>query len=609
MPHDVSSHFHKLEEDITCSICLFELDQPVSITCGHTFCEKCISSYWDNTQLLGSRCPECRMICPRDQLIPVHRLRNLITNVQLVVKEEQARKEYRDGPIQLVFTDSSGKLQLDETAVTSLFLNDNVSNYPACLICVIGEKRRGKSFLMNYILRALRSREQNQPPSLGGHDDALEGFDWKAGTDGVTKGIWIWSRPFIVEKAGEKMAVYVVDTEGSLDLDGDRETSIKLSALSMILSSYLIFNVNSNLKTTELDYLEIYLTISELTGKSFSLNNLQHLDILVRDWQNFEKCGRGPGREYIDHVTERLRKGPEHRLVFETLRSPSVTGFLLPNPGKGVLRSSGLGKLSDMDEEFRNLLTDYITELVRGIWQYKRSDIHGDIVTCARLGDVLKEFVNILQNEKYRFSSPVEMFHTFENQKIANDAVKKFQSFKETEVPPGTSVFKVLGIKPGDMRSKTDKIASRLLDEYASRLVGCTDRDKQELVEEMKSNLQNEQEKFCADYSKRFTKCAVTVGVAVGGGVLSLAGGVVGAAVAGTVLAAEAITILGSTTATMVASMVGGSLTMGAIGGGVGAGVGKAIGNREKKKQETPVEEGSSQESSNDKERLVKKNL
>ncbi|CAH2308075.1 RING finger 112-like isoform X1 [Pelobates cultripes] len=410
MPHDVSTHFHKLEEDITCSICLFELDQPVSITCGHTFCEKCISSYWDNTQLLGSRCPECRMICPRDQLIPVHRLRNLITNVQLVVKEEQARKEYGDGPIQLVFTNSSGKLQLDETAVSSLFLNDNVSNYPACLICVIGEKRRGKSFLMNYILRALRS-QQNQPPSLGGHDDALEGFDWKAGTDGVTKGIWIWSRPFIVEKAGEKMAVYVVDTEGSLDLDGDRETSIKLSALSMVLSSYLIFNVNSNLKTTELDYLEIYLYISELTGKSFSLNNLQHLDILVRDWQNFEKCGRGPeiNNDYFGTEMREQRKksfGNGVVIVMEVPRQHNVNLCVKT-------------MWADGDHMYR--------------CQSKMS------------GSKTRELVNKLNQNKIGISSPMEMAYYFKNQKILEQTVNTLEKFLDEQTSTSPQSF---GITP-----------------------------------------------------------------------------------------------------------------------------------------------------------------
>uniref|UniRef100_A0A8C5QUI7 RING finger protein 112 n=1 Tax=Leptobrachium leishanense TaxID=445787 RepID=A0A8C5QUI7_9ANUR len=604
MPREGAAHFHKLEEDIMCSICLHELQEPVSIACGHTFCRACISSYWSMTQLCGYRCPECRSICPKDQLIPVHRLRNLVTKVQLV-KEELARKE-KEAPVHLVYSDSAGKLQVDDEAVTRLFLSDEVSSYPACLICVIGEKRRGKSFLLNYILRALSCLEQKQSPGLGSEHDDLEGFGWEAGTNGVTKGIWIWSRPFILERAGEKMAVYVVDTEGSLDLQGDRETSIKLSALSMVLSSYLIFNVSSSLKTTEMDYLEVYLHISELTGKSFLLNSLQHLDILVRDWHDPEKCGRIAGREYIDRETETLRKRSEHRQVFETLRSPSVSCSVLPNPGKGVVRPSGKGRLSEMDEDFRRELTCYITELVRGVWKHRKTDIHGEHVTCVCLGEILKEFVSVLRNEQYRFMTPAEMFCAFENQKIKTRFLRLFEDFKESEVL-SDSLFKVLGVRPQRMKEKVEDKVSHLLADYEMRIVNCGITGKQTLVDEMKSELQEKQEALCAEYSKKFTKCAVGVGLAVGGGVLSLAGGVVGAAVAATVLAAEAVTILGSTTATMVASVVGGSVAMGAIGGGVGAGVGKAIGQREKKKQEKATGESLSQETTTDTELLVNK--
>lgn len=37
-------------------------------------------------------------------------------------------------------------------------------------------------------------------------DDTIEGFEWRNGTDGVTHGIQIWSKPFIFEnKSKEKV--------------------------------------------------------------------------------------------------------------------------------------------------------------------------------------------------------------------------------------------------------------------------------------------------------------------------------------------------------------------------------------------------------------------
>ncbi|XP_018428503.1 PREDICTED: RING finger protein 112-like [Nanorana parkeri] len=582
MSPEGSAHFYKLEEDITCSVCLQELTDPVSITCGHTFCRGCITQYWDTPGLFCHRCPECRKICPKNQLIPVYRLQNMVTKVQLAVKEEQAR-QIPPSALQLVFSDSDGRLQLDESVLQRCFLDSELSEYPLSLICVIGERRRGKSTLLNYILRALHCLEICQPASLGQEDEPLTGFEWKSGADGVTKGIWIWSKPFILEKDGEKLAAFVLDTEGSLDIEGDRETCLKLSALSMLLSSYLIFNVNSSVKTTELDYLEMYLHVSELTGASLSLQYLQHLDLLVRDWQDPDRCGREAGRDYLQHESQTLRKGSEYRLLLETLRSPSVSGFLLPHPGKRFLRSSE-GSLADMDEDFRDHLTRYILDLVAGIWLHQKTDICGERITCGHLGRALKEFVIMLQRRQYSFTTPMQMFHSLENRKHLSTILKKFQDFLDQQLPANASPFKVLGVRTSRMRARVSEQVAFLLDTYEVILEGDNAAEKEMLMDEMKSLLTEKQESFCTEYSKRFTKCAVGIGCAVGGGVLSLAGGIVGAAVAGTVLAVEAAALLGSTTAAVVGGAVGGSVTLGAIGTGVGAGVGGVIGHVEKKK-------------------------
>ncbi|KAG9467447.1 hypothetical protein GDO78_014930 [Eleutherodactylus coqui] len=573
MPHDGSAHFYKLKEDITCSICLHELKDPVSITCGHTFCKPCISSYWDALQPFGHRCPECRKVCPKDQLIPAYRLQQLVCNVQLAVKEEQS-KQVPAHAVQLVHTDASCRMWLDESAVDRCFLDSEISDYPLCLICVIGEKRRGKSSLLNYILRALHSLETGQPVSLGEDEEPLKGFDWRSGTDSLTKGIWLWSRPFILEKNGEKMAVFVLDTEGSMDIESDRETCIKLSALSMLLSSYLVCDFH--LKTTELDYLEMYLYVSELTGESFSLQYLQHLNILVRDWHNPDNCGHEAAKSYIEHETERMRKNATYRRVLQTLRSPSVSAFLLPHPGKAFLRSSQ-GKLTDMDDDFRSHLTTYVSDLVGGLWLYRKTDVHGERITCGHLGRMLKDFVGTLQRENFSFDSPMEMFYALENDKNMKNTLKKFQDFVDTEAPITSSPLKIVRVTTSKMRIVVTEEASHLLQEFEQRLQGSEDAARQKLMDEMKTRLDQEVERFCTEYSKRFTKCAVGLGCAVGGGILSLAGGIVGAAVAGTLLATEAAILTGA---------VGGSLTFGAIGTGVGAGVGGVIGRKEKIKDQ-----------------------
>lgn len=47
---------------LDCSICLHLLDEPVTIACGHSFCKKCINTFWDTGPNLEKKytCPQCR---------------------------------------------------------------------------------------------------------------------------------------------------------------------------------------------------------------------------------------------------------------------------------------------------------------------------------------------------------------------------------------------------------------------------------------------------------------------------------------------------------------------------------------------------------------------
>ncbi|XP_051783662.1 E3 ubiquitin/ISG15 ligase TRIM25-like [Erpetoichthys calabaricus] len=46
------------QDEFTCSVCLDTLTDPVTIPCGHNFCLKCLTNYWDQSQECS--CPQCR---------------------------------------------------------------------------------------------------------------------------------------------------------------------------------------------------------------------------------------------------------------------------------------------------------------------------------------------------------------------------------------------------------------------------------------------------------------------------------------------------------------------------------------------------------------------
>ncbi|XP_034632433.1 RING finger protein 112-like [Trachemys scripta elegans] len=152
-------------------------------------------------------------------------------------------------PVQLVRLDEEGGLILYEEALSRCLEQGGVGDAPVCLVSIIGEQRRGKSFLMNCLLSRLQRQNQEHV--------ALGGVECRAGMATVTKGVWMWGQPLWVQGQGKKVAVFLVDTEGSLDLQRRMETSIKLSVLGILLSSYWIFNISSMFKQTEADYLEV----------------------------------------------------------------------------------------------------------------------------------------------------------------------------------------------------------------------------------------------------------------------------------------------------------------------------------------------------------------
>ncbi|CAM2101595.1 unnamed protein product [Caretta caretta] len=66
-----------LREEATCSICLSFFKDPVSLDCGHNFCQACIAQCWEgpNTDI---SCPQCRETFPQRTLRPNRQLGNFV---------------------------------------------------------------------------------------------------------------------------------------------------------------------------------------------------------------------------------------------------------------------------------------------------------------------------------------------------------------------------------------------------------------------------------------------------------------------------------------------------------------------------------------------------
>ncbi|XP_065447048.1 RING finger protein 112-like [Chrysemys picta bellii] len=456
----------RLREDVTCSICLDILDDPVSIECGHNFCQGCLATHWSQ-QGSGAQ-PESAC------------------------------------PVQLVRLDEEGGLTLDKEALSRCLEQGGVGNAPVCLVSIVGEQRRGKSFLLNYLLRRLRSPDARDDSWMGREDELLEGFEWRADMQRVTKGVWAWSQPFWIPDKGGKVAVLLVDTEGSMDIERKKETCIKLSAMSMLLSSYQILNIGCRVKDPDFEYLEMFVQVAEVVGKEYGLDPIQHLDLLVRDWSSSLVLGAQGGEQYLRHIRQMLAATSpcKHPKALEALKRISTCCYLMPFPGKRIMIENE-GTLRDMDEDFRENLRDYITALVGSAGRHVRTDRHGELLTGTQLTAKIKNLSDMMKKHRSLFSSPCQMAITFHNQRVLDRAHADHAVFLREKDGDSQNMFDCLKVQPSKMAQQFAEWREQLLWRCRTDMQQPAPETEARLTE-LEAELKQEAETFLETYRKRY---------------------------------------------------------------------------------------------------------
>jgi len=73
---------------------------------------------------------------------------------------------------------------------------------------------------------------------MGKADEPLAGFSWQSGARRDTIGIIMWSDVFLhtVDKTGEKIAIFVMDTQGLFDNDSTPTDNSRIFSLGTLIS-------------------------------------------------------------------------------------------------------------------------------------------------------------------------------------------------------------------------------------------------------------------------------------------------------------------------------------------------------------------------------------
>ncbi|KAK5882649.1 hypothetical protein CesoFtcFv8_021211 [Champsocephalus esox] len=319
-------------------------------------------------------------------------------------EEEAAMEEPKARPIQIVVTnEDEHSFELDAPALERILLQDHVKDLNVVVVSVAGAFRKGKSFLLDFMLRFMHSQGKSW---MGGDDEPLTGFTWRGGCERETTGIQIWSEVFVVDKPdGNKVAVLLVDTQGAFDSQSTIKDCATVFALSTMTSSVQVYNLSQNIQEDDLQHLQLFTEYGRLAMEEICQKPFQSLMFLIRDWCYPYEHGYGleGGNHFLDkRLQVKQNQHEELQNVRKHIHScfSNIGCFLLPHPGLKVATNPYFdGRLKDIDGDFKMELARLVP-LLLAPERLVEKEIGGNKVTCRDLLEYFKAYIKIYQGEE-----------------------------------------------------------------------------------------------------------------------------------------------------------------------------------------------------------------
>jgi atlastin len=141
-------------------------------------------------------------------------------------------------------------------------------------VVIAGVFRKGKSFLLNFLHRFLRSGTGGGDWLRDGGAAVQDGFPWRGGPQRDTTGIVCWPEPFLVDDGGGgKKVVLLLDTQGLCDLRTGKRGNGTVFVLSALLASTLIFNLDERFREDEWQMLQQFIALAQAAANATGGNN------------------------------------------------------------------------------------------------------------------------------------------------------------------------------------------------------------------------------------------------------------------------------------------------------------------------------------------------
>jgi atlastin len=207
---------------------------------------------------------------------------------------------------------------------------------------------------------------------IGKPDEPLTGFDWKSGTERITKGLIFWQDVFLYDTPrGEKLAIYIMDTQGLFDHKTTTTDNSRIFSLSTLISSIQILNLFNIIQENQLQYLQFATEYARYASSDSEDSPFQSLLILIRDWNSPEeyRYGLRGGNAYLNSFLEiHDYQSPELQSVRRYIKTSfeKLECFLMPHPGKKVATDKFYdGRWREIDEDFVSFMNELFQHLFK----------------------------------------------------------------------------------------------------------------------------------------------------------------------------------------------------------------------------------------------------
>jgi atlastin len=327
----------------------------------------------------------------------------------MVVATQQTPFNHTAVPVVLLeeVKPSSGKnkntYKLDNGALAKLLDQDDLRDKKVAVISIAGALRKGKSYMLNFFVNYLDFVSKNGDGDWLNDETILDKFHWRGGSKRDTSGIFLWSKPYILEdEKGNEIVVLLMDTQGTFDHKSNPNDCTTIFALSTLLSSVQIFNVSQQIQKDDLENLRLFTEMARLARDENreQVTHFQKLLFLVRDWPNSSEFAYGydGGKRYLEKLLQSERKQRDSNL---TSSFAALEAFLMPHPGLQIAcnNSEKVFRKTARETNFEKYLKYFVPSLFeQGALEAKTVD--GEEITCGELMQLFKAYMKIFNDDK-----------------------------------------------------------------------------------------------------------------------------------------------------------------------------------------------------------------